>query len=140
MGDGSPCIQGNPNGVAIRPHDYQEFGYRRRMILKTPLAVAIYTSALSQLGKPFDNSALKDFLSSQFPGYRDWRDKGAWFCAELAVWAVESAGYYGEYLPWPKNRVSPTDQLLIHVNDPNWINRDTFWDPIPELTLAKWES
>jgi hypothetical protein len=140
MGDGTPCIAGNPNGVAIRPLDYEEFGYRRQMILNTPLADAIYARFLTQLGKPFDNGALKDFLSSNFPGVRDWRDLGLWFCAEGCVWGMEYEGLYGdEGLNWPKNRVSPTDLLLLHANDPNWTNKKVFWEPIPGLQMAHWE-
>src|SRR5215469_6178327 len=67
MGKGSPCLDGNPDGVAVRPASYEEFGYRRQMILKTPLAAQIYARALTQLGRPFDNGALKDFISSKFP-------------------------------------------------------------------------
>lgn len=140
MGDGTPCIEGNPNGVAIRPHNYEQFGYRRQMVLRTPYADMIYATALTQLGKPFDNGALKDFLSPKFPGARDWRDTGQWFCAEFSVWAKESAGYYGGPLPWPKNRASPTDDLMCHINDANWINRDVFWEPIPGLKMEPWES
>jgi hypothetical protein len=156
MGDGTPCIEGNPNGVAIRPWNYEEFGYRRRMILKTDLADRIYARAATQLGKPFDNGALKDFLSSKFPGARDWRDTGKWFCAEFGVWCEEQEGYFAPelaawapdwydnttvgQLAWPKNRISPTDMLMLHVVDPRWVNRETFWEPIPDLPLERWET
>src|SRR6266705_4849240 len=55
---GAPIIYGNPRGVAVRPSDYQSFGIRRRMILKTDRADAILAFAYAQVGKPFDSGAL----------------------------------------------------------------------------------
>src|SRR6266446_2335592 len=57
----APIIYGNPRGVAVRPsgtykpdpRDYQSFGIRRHMIIKTDKADAIIGYALSQVGKPF---------------------------------------------------------------------------------------
>jgi hypothetical protein len=137
MGPDSPCIEGNPCGVAIRPPQYQRFGYRRDMILKTDRADAIIAETMKELGKPFDSSALWDFISDKFPGQRDWKDPAAWFCAELKVARMESGGFWlPDILPWPKDRVSPTDLLLLLLMDKRWINRDTFWQPIPSLKLS----
>jgi hypothetical protein len=125
----APVVSGNPRGVAIRPADYEDYGAKYRMVIKTTKADAIFAAAKSQLGKPFDNSALKGFLSDALPGRRDWGATDAWFCSELAVWAFLT-GRYWEPIPgiWPKNRVSPSDMLLIFLFDPNWINRETFWE------------
>ena len=140
QGPTSPCIEGNQRGVAIRPPDYQRFGYRRQMILETDRAGAVIEAARTQLGKPFDNAALHDFLSDKFPDYRDWRDPAAWFCAEFLTWAEEQGGYWANPpLLWPKTRVSPTDHLLLHLTDSRWVNRDTFWNPIPGLKLGSHE-
>jgi hypothetical protein len=144
QGPKSPCIEGNPCGVAIRPPDYQQFGLRRRMIIKTPLADLIIARVKTQLGKPFDKGGLHNFLSSAKPGpdTRNWRDLNSWWCSEIDLWAFEWEGYWVPVLdgrdgklPWPKTRVSPTDFLMIFLLDPNWTNRDTFWDPVPGLTL-----
>jgi hypothetical protein len=129
----APVLRGNPRGVAIRPGQppYQEFGVKRQMVIQTSKASAILDAAMTQLGKPFDSDALHDFFSDSFPGVRDWRDKGMWFCAELVVWCFEEAGYWQpKELLWPKNRVSPTDIFLIFMFDPNWSNRETFWSPV----------
>jgi hypothetical protein len=140
QGPGSPCIRGNPRGVAIRPPDYQEFGLRRRMIIKTDKADAVIAAAMTQLGKPFDNTALHEFLSADFPSSRDWRDPAAWFCAELVGWAFENGSYWApRLLLWPKTRISPTDLLLMMLFDPNWINCATFWNPVPGLKLGAQE-
>lgn len=133
----APVLKGNPRGVAIRPPDYQAFGVRRRMVIKTDKADAIVNCALTQLGKPFDSSALHDFFNDAFPGVRDWQENGRWFCAELVIWAFETGGYWlPTELLWPKNRVSPTDIFLIFLMDSNWSNRDTFWSPIHNLVLG----
>jgi hypothetical protein len=136
----SPCVHGSPLGVAIRPPDYQLFGIRRQLVLRTDKAALILDFAYSQLGKPFDNSALHNFLSPELPGTRDWRSPEKWFCSELALCAIEASGYFAPVLgkaqlPVPKNRVSPNDLLEILLLDSNWENRDTFWDRIPGLKL-----
>jgi|SRR5215831_15739555 len=133
MGAGSPHVTGNPCGVAVRPSNYQPWGARRRMIIRTDKADAILTAAMTQLGKPFDNSALYQFIG-KWPT-RDWRDHGQWFCAELCLWATETGNYWNRKLIWPKNRGSPTDYLLLFLFDDNFVNWETFWEPVPGLQL-----
>lgn len=137
----APIIRGNPRGVAVRPPDYQHFGYRRRMILRTNRADAVTAAVMSQLGKPFDNSGIRNFLSDKFPGVRDWTDTGQWWCSELMGWGEEAGEYWGSNAAgmWPKGRLSPTDHLLIHCRDPQFINADTFWQPIDGLKLGRYE-
>ncbi len=136
----APVIHGNPRGVAVRPFDYQHFGYRRQMVIDTQRADDIRRIAVTQLGKDFDNSSLRDFISDSFPGQRDWRLDDSWFCAELILWAMEAGYFWGTPpLPWPKNRVSPTDILMILTGDERWVNKKTFWDPVPGLVLGPGE-
>lgn len=140
----SPCIEGSPLGVAIRPPNYQLFGMRRQMVLKTDKADAIIAFAKMQLGKPFDKSALYRFLLPTTPGTRDWRDPTSWYCAEYVIRAIESSGYFVPILgkvqiPLPMDHISPADLLEILLMDPNWVNRDTFWQPILGLTLDPYE-
>ncbi len=124
----APVIEGNPRGVAIRPLEYQDFGARFRMKINTPLARPIRAAAMTQVGKPFDNSALKGFLSDALPGQRDWLQADTWFCSELVAYSFQAAGYWASPPSvWPKNRISPSDLLMIFLFDPNWTNRDTFW-------------
>jgi hypothetical protein len=136
-----PHIHGNPRGVANRPPDYMAFAYRRQMVIATPRADDIRRLATTQLGKPFDNSGIRDFASDKFPGKRDWRLDECWFCAELAMWSMEMGYLWGTPpMPWPKNRVSPTDIIMMMLTDERWTNRDTFWDPIPDLKLGPGET
>lgn len=140
QGPDSPFIVGNRRGVAIRPPNYQKFGYRRDMILKTDLAEATINAAMAELGKPFDSTSMWDFLADHFPGERDWKNPDAWFCAELKIATMEKAGFFlPKQLIWPKNRVSPTDLLLLLLMDDRWINRGTFWEPIPGLVMDEGE-
>jgi len=129
----APVISGNPRGVAIRPNAYEAYGRRCRMIIQTKRAEAVRAAALTQLGKPFDNSALRGFLSDAMPGTRNWQDPTAWFCSELIVWSFIKGGYWPELAVWPKNRISPSDIFMLLLFDPNWTNKDSFWglDKLP---------
>jgi hypothetical protein len=132
----APVISGNARGVAIRPPDYGPFAYRRQMQIKTPRADDVINVAATQLGKHFDNGSLWDMISDHFPGQRDWRMDDSWFCAELVLWAMEASAVFGGPLRWPKNRVSPTDILMLFLTDARWVNRDQFWHPVPGLKLG----
>lgn len=141
-----PVIVGSPRGVAIRPQNYQSFGIRRRMILKTPQADAILAFAKSQIGKPFDSGALspKVFLADPFYGSvesRDWHNPNQWFCAELVICSFEEGGYWGPGVKVPiyKNRVTPADYYTLHMMDPNFVNRETFFNPVPDLQMGPYE-
>lgn len=136
----APTIKGNPRGVAIRPPSYQPFRYRRRMILQTDRADDVIAIALTQLGKDFDNSGLREFFSDEFPDGRNWRLDSHWWCSELFAWAMEAGQFWPHPLAWPKARVSPTDLLLVCLTDPRWTNRDTFWMPVPGLKLGEGET
>lgn len=130
----APVVSGNPRGVAVRPPDYENYGRRCRMVIETAAADAVREIALTQLGKPFDNSALKGFLSDAMPGQRDWRATDKWFCSELVVWSFETAGFWGQVLPvWPKDRISPSDMLMIFLFDRRWTNRSKFWTTSPPV-------
>lgn len=138
-----PVISGNPRGVAIRPADYQSFGIRRRMILQTDRADAILEWAKSQIGKPFDSGALspKVFLSDPFYGEvesRNWRDPDKWFCAEYVICAFENGGYWGSgvKVPIKKNRVTPADNTMVFMMDPNLQNRTTWLDPVDSIAMG----
>ena len=123
----APCLKGNPNGVAVRPPEYQVFGIRKiAEIHTTPdIEAKFYANIESQLGKPFDDGALYAFLSPDVSTERNWREADSWFCSELVTWALENAGFWPYEILVSKNRVSPAD-LLLMVN-PSVENVETFW-------------
>jgi len=135
QGPHSVCIRGNPQGVAERPPDYQEFGIRREMIIETPLASKIIKRWESQLGKPFDGSALHSFLNDKVFD-RNWQDPNMWFCSEGIVWSMEMEGFWDFPILWAKSRISPMDLYLILAVDHRFVNRLTFWDQIQGLKLG----
>lgn len=103
----------DPGGVQIRPFDpWPYLNPPLRASLKTDKADKIIELAKSQIGKPFDDSALYGFLSSE-AGERDWREQDKWFCSELVTWACEAGGMFPYPLVALKNRVSPADSLLL---------------------------
>lgn len=130
---GVPVLEGNPAGVAFRPHDYQDFAIRHVAVIRTTedIADAFEGFLVSQLGKGFDSSALKPatFLTNKVMTRRDWRDNDLWFCSELGTWAAEMARLFNYELLVAKTRITPGDFLLLM--NPFMINSDTFWDELP---------
>ncbi len=133
----APVIRGNSRGVAIRPADYQSFGIRRNCIIPTDKAGAVIDYAMSQLGKPFDSeyTSPRFFLSDQFND-RDWRADNKWACAELVIRACEVGGIFPWQLIGIKNRITPSDALLI-LNP--LMDVDRFWDPVKGMKRGVWE-
>lgn len=50
-------------------------------------AQAIIEAARSQLGKPYDWTAVAGLGL-----HRDWQEEDSWFCSELVAWAADQAG------------------------------------------------
>lgn len=48
---------------------------------------AVIDAAASQIGKPYDYSALAGLALR-----RDWQSDDAWFCSELVAWAFDATG------------------------------------------------
>lgn len=111
LADGRLLGASDPGGVAIRPVDYQPFGIRRQAVVATPLADAIYTAALSQLGKPFDHDALFQFLTGALAP--PWLMPDRWFCSELVAWAFESRGFFRYPLAVNLGRITPQELILL---------------------------
>ncbi len=111
----------DPGGVMIRTHDHYPFKRRRRITLVTDKADEIIRLMATQIGKPFDSTAMARVIDLN---QRDWRMKESWFCAELICWALEEAGFFPYPLVQSKNRVTPADLLLI---------LNPYFDPV-ELT------
>lgn len=69
-----------------------------------------YNAITSQLGKPYDTSAIFGFVF-----HRNWQDDSDWFCSELPAWATNQCGE-----PVFNNneiyKVLPEDWNKIHPN------------------------
>ena len=55
--------------------------------LPCPSPAEVIKAARSQVGKPYDLTALFGLLM-----HRDWQEKDSWFCSELVAWAFAAAG------------------------------------------------
>ncbi len=102
-------------GVQIRPSGMWPYLNPPKVArLATAGADAIIEVAKTQIGKPFDNDALYNFLEDMgHTKKRDWRDHGAWFCSEFVAWALETCDFFPYTLVAAKNRITPADLLLL---------------------------
>lgn len=104
-------------GVRIRP--FNEWPYLTKpkvacLNCSADITDRIHAAAASQIGKPFDNSAMWGMLEDQaLEKNRNWRDPNQWFCSELVAWALETGGLFPYPLAVLKNRISPADILLM---------------------------
>lgn len=98
-----------PAGVQIRPPGYHNFANIRRIDLPfTPGATDIfYTFMESQIGKPYDKTAIWGFAAG-----RDWRTADSWFCSELIACGLETCGFFPFPLATPINKIDPDDLYL----------------------------
>ncbi len=112
---GEDSKSGDPGGVRIRPNPpwpYREPPKTARLRVADSVYDGFMEAGHAQIGKPFDNGALWDFLSDQ-PHDRDWRHPDAWFCSELVIYCLEQAGFFPYQLVVAKNRITPADSLLL---------------------------
>ena len=99
FGSQSHAIDGIPEGVQIRPPNYEAFAKVLRVTLPaSPQQEAAFWDFLNkQLGKPYDHEAIFGMALG-----RDWHDPSAWFCSELGGAALEDAGVF----PYPLSMVT----------------------------------
>ena len=76
----------------------------------------VIDSLKSQLGKPYDQIAIWDFVTGSIQR-RNWRDTRSWFCDELAVWSWCTAGLR-EWPLLPLTRIDPGGSFLIAGQGP----------------------
>jgi hypothetical protein len=108
-------------GVMVRPMNawpYLTTPKVARLQCADEVAAAVIAAGRSQLGKPFDDSALWSFFQDQAVEQiigkpRDWRDTKQWFCSEWLIWSVEQGGLFPYELVVAKNRITPADVLLM---------------------------
>jgi len=109
LGARDDAIGGQPPGVWIRPAGYSP--WIRRVVIEIPCTPAQEAIALefahAQIGKPYDRTAILAFVAG-----RDWREEDSWFCCELELAMLETAGLC-EKLYAPLNKIMPTPAATI---------------------------
>jgi uncharacterized protein YycO len=77
---------------------------------------AVIEAARSQIGKPYDVSALFGFLAR-----REWQKTDKWFCSELVAWSFAQGGA-PLFRPGTFSRVTP--QHLWMITDRTSLNEE----------------
>jgi hypothetical protein len=88
--DGDEVIEATaPAGVRRFPVVQAIDHAKRGQIVELPCLDpgAVIAAAASQLGKPYDYTAVLGLGI-----HRDWQEEDAWFCSELVAWAFQHAG------------------------------------------------
>lgn len=88
--DGDEVIEATaPDGVrrfpAVQAINHAKYGAIVELPCRDPGAVI--AAAASQLGKPYDYTAIVGLGL-----HRDWQEDDAWFCSELVAWSFAQAG------------------------------------------------
>lgn len=77
-------------------------------------AQAIIAAARSQIGKPYDWTAVAGLGL-----HRDWQEDDSWFCSELVAWAADQAGE-----PWFRpealRRITPQHLWMLSPERGRW--------------------
>jgi hypothetical protein len=109
LGARDDVIGAVPAGVQVRPADYVHGDMLLRVTLPAPDAIvnAYYAFVSAQIGKPYDETAIKAFAAG-----RNWIEDDSWFCSELCAAGLEKAGYV-HMLSAPVNKIAPDDLLLV---------------------------
>lgn len=76
-----PAVQRVPLEEILAKHTHHA-------IVEFPGDNQVVNAALSQIGKPYDLTALFGILS-----HRDWQEQDKWFCSELIAWAFDKGGF-----------------------------------------------
>lgn len=89
--DGDQAIEATWPRVCVTPLRDLLRSHKKFIIVDMPVQLehelAILAAARSQVGKPYDVTAIFGFLTR-----RNWQDPDSWFCSELVAWAFEKGG------------------------------------------------
>lgn len=78
----------------VLEHDYDAWIGRREVVAEVPVELVPGAAELadrwlrSQIGKPYDWSAIVGFLA-----WRDWNEPDSWYCSELAAAWCRAGGW-----------------------------------------------
>lgn len=112
--DGDEVIEATaPAGVRRFPVVEAINHAKRGAIVELPCrsAESILSAAASQLGKPYDYTAILGLGL-----HRDWQDDDSWFCSELVAWAFQQAGE-PLFRPEVMRRVTPQHLWMLAPAD-----------------------
>lgn len=111
LGARNDVIQGFAKGVQVRPASYV-MGYahvkRVELITSATIAEAYYEFVKSQIGKPYDTTAIAGFIAG-----RNWLEEDSWFCSELSTKGLVVSKFLQHLPSAPCNKIAPDDELLI---------------------------
>ena len=94
---------GAPSGVQIRPAGYG--GMTNRILVRIPWPeddARVWQFMHEQIGKPYDTTAIWGFVFG-----RNWRDPGAWYCAEIFGGLFEYIGLI-PHIETPISKITPS--------------------------------
>jgi uncharacterized protein YycO len=109
LGARSDTIGRVPPGVQMRPAFYETWKERVVMCMDCTYEqeTRFWDFLKSQIGKPYDMTAIWGFLAG-----RDWRDEDSWYCSELLTAAIEESGVC-PVLYTPRNKVTPAGLATV---------------------------
>lgn len=100
-------------GVVNHPIGYDTGDFYQESFLQIPATPEqeeiFYTFLRSQIGKPYDWTAIISFLI----WWRDWHEEDSWTCSELVAIALSKCGLFPDHLVVGFNRITLRDILLI---------------------------
>lgn len=108
--DGDVVIEATaPAGVRRFPVVQAIDHAKRAQLVELPCRdpQAVIAAAASQIGKPYDYTAIVGLGL-----HRDWQEDDAWFCSELVAWAFERAGE-PLFRPEVMRRVTPQHLWML---------------------------
>lgn len=87
--DGDEVIEATWPAVRVAPLAEVIAAHSAHAIVELPCRdpQAVIAAAASQIGKPYDYTAILGLGLR-----RDWQEEDAWFCSELVAWAFQHAG------------------------------------------------
>ncbi len=109
MPDGTLLGARLDGGVRIRPANYETWHKRAVVALDRGQSItdAFYSFAVSQIGKPYDKTAIIGFAAG-----RDWREDDSWFCSEYAGRSLEVSNAFAFPFFAPASKITPNGLLL----------------------------
>ena len=124
--EGGELLGARGDGVKVRPPNYMKFTKVQRYYF--PGAPnSIYNYAITQIGKPYDYTAIFNFVVQN----RNWRNDNAWYCSELVEGCCEHENYPLLRIA-DDDTVTPRDLTLSLLGYP--ITNDNYEEPWKKLT------